>query len=290
MDSLVALTQKVNPWTTKIAQSFDKAKQIAQVKFGNIEITQLPAEYNELEKKVDAIRNAHLNMLKITKIYGTENYDVPMQIQNSVVDFSRTVVKRVNSMRGSEKVENGNESKRPKTLAHGLARAAAEGAEKIGTEEPLGAALSKYATIQENIGDARLTMDSQIVRKFNEPFNNNLNSAIQFSLKARQQVNTARIHLDACKNSLKTAKPDKINQIKSEIESAEDQFVAAVQEAMELMKAVVENPEPLRNLSDLVSSQLNFFKEAYELLTDVALDIDEIQVTQEATFRKGRED
>ncbi|KAK9739886.1 BAR domain-containing protein [Basidiobolus ranarum] len=191
---------------------------------------------------------------------------------------------------GERIVVGNDDSQPPRTLAHGLSRAAADGAEEIGIEEPLGSALFKYATIQEKIGDARKTMDSQIIRKFYEPFNTTLNSTIQFALNARRQVQTARINLDACKNSLKTAKPERINQIKKEVEEVEDIFVASVEEAIELMKAVVESPEPLRNLADFVASQLTFYKEASELLSDVAPDINEIQMTQEAIFRNSRDE
>ncbi|ORX82667.1 hypothetical protein K493DRAFT_292264 [Basidiobolus meristosporus CBS 931.73] len=291
MDSLLTFKQKVNPWAAKVSQSLGQAKQMAQEKLGNAEVTQLPAEYLELEKRVDAIRNLHLNLLKITKVYGTDGYDLPTQLQDSVVGFSRNVVQRVNSMRTGEPTPQvSEEDQPPKTLAHGLSRVAAEGAEEIGIQEPLGSALFKYATIQEKIGDARRVMDSQITTKFYEPFNTTVNSTIQFALNARRQVQTARVKLDACKASLKTAKPDKINQLRSEVEQAEDHFVAAVEEAMELMKAVVESPEPLRNLADFVAAQLTFFKDAYELLSDVAPEISDIQMAQETAFRSSRDE
>jgi hypothetical protein len=53
------------------------------------------------------------------------------------------------------------------------------------------------------------------------------------------------------------------------------------------MKAVVESPEPLRNLSDLVTSQIDFYKEAYELLADISPEIEEIQSNQEAIYRNN---
>ncbi|KAK9760394.1 BAR domain-containing protein, partial [Basidiobolus ranarum] len=87
MESLLTFRQKVNPWTAKVSQSFGQAKQLAQEKLGNAEVTQLPAEYLELEKKVDAIRNLHLSMLKISKVYSTESDDFRTQFQDSVADF-----------------------------------------------------------------------------------------------------------------------------------------------------------------------------------------------------------
>ncbi|RKP11623.1 hypothetical protein BJ684DRAFT_12674, partial [Piptocephalis cylindrospora] len=61
-----------------------------------------------------------------------------------------------------------------------------------------------------------------------------------------------------------------------------------VEEAMTLMKVVMEDPEPLRNLADLVAAQLAFHEQAHNLLRDLAPEIDEIQVTQEALYRNSR--
>lgn len=90
------------------------------------------------------------------------------------------------------------------------------------------------------------------------------------------------------------------------MEAAEDEFVAAVDDAMGKMKAVVENPEPLKNLADLVAAQLAYYKvsvyfqhcwlpglelmrvpfqEAYEALAEVSPELDELQVTNEALLR-----
>jgi hypothetical protein len=42
------------------------------------------------------------------------------------------------------------------------------------------------------------------------------------------------------------------------MEKAEDEFVAAVEDAMNKMKAVVTSPQPLANLADLVAAQVSF--------------------------------
>jgi len=44
-------------------------------------------------------------------------------------------------------------------------------------------------------------------------------------------------------------------------------------------------PEPLRSLAELVTAQLTFYKEAHEILAELAPEIDEMQVTQEALYR-----
>lgn len=70
------------------------------------------------------------------------------------------------------------------------------------------------------------------------------------------------------------------------MEAAEDEFVAAVDDAMGKMKAVCESLEPLKNLADLCAAQLKFYKHAYEAMAELSPEIDELQVTNEALLRK----
>jgi len=46
---------------------------------------------------------------------------------------------------------------------------------------------------------------------------------------------------------------------------------------------VLDTPEPLRNLAELVAAQLEFHKKAYEILSDLAPEIDQLQVEQEVS-------
>jgi hypothetical protein len=52
---------------------------------------------------------------------------------------------------------------------------------------------------------------------------------------------------------------------------------------------VLDTPEPLRNLADLIAAQLEFHKKAYEILSELAPVVDGLQVEQEANYRKSRE-
>lgn len=116
-----------------------------------------------------------------------------------------------------------------------------QSAESIGAEEPLGGALFKYAAISEKVGDARVKMDDEIAAKFNQPFQATLKTSIEHALRARRAVQSARLTLDACKARERSARPDKADVARLEVEQAEDQFVAAVEEATNLMKIALEN-------------------------------------------------
>lgn len=49
---------------------------------------------------------------------------------------------------------------------------------------------------------------------------------------------------------------------------------------------VLDTPEPLRNLAELVAAQLEFHKKAYEILSDLGPEIDQLQVEQEVSRHK----
>lgn len=49
---------------------------------------------------------------------------------------------------------------------------------------------------------------------------------------------------------------------------------------------VLDTPEPLRNLADLIAAQLEFHKKAYEILSELAPVVDGLQVEQEVSRSK----
>jgi hypothetical protein len=188
----------------------------------------------------------------VSRTYNNSSYDFPVQIQDSIIGMTTTVTREIQQLALSSAADRAaastntattttEEQQQPKTLLHGLSRVAAQGAESIGIEEPLGTALFKYATITEKVADARVKMDNQIVEKFNKPVQTTLNSSIEQANKARRNVQSIRLSLDACKARYRSARPERSEAARLEVEQAEDQFVAAVEEATNLMKAALEN-------------------------------------------------
>lgn len=169
----------------------------------------------------------------------------------------------------------------------------------LDTSDPLATALEKYALSSEQVGEARLQQDAQIVSRFNAAFTTTLNTNINFAQKARKTVENARFTLDAAKAkakngglgfpSLAGGRKDAsglddehmTEEQRLEIETAEDEFVGCTEEAVGVMKNVLDTPEPLRNLADLVQAQLEFHKKAFEIYSELAPLIDSLQVEQE---------
>lgn len=212
------------------------------------------------------------------------------QLQESITQLSASVGHSVTSWAASAtrgtNLPKVSPTARPqkvnKTLHHALSRAAASGALQLGAdpsnlsglphletaqapgseapikdESKLGEALQKFAIAEDRLGNARLTQDDQIVQGFNVPFNS-FGAQIQLAMKARQSVTDARLHLDSWKQSLKSAEnagaAAKLEHYRGEVEQAEDKLVAATEEAISLMKQVLENPEPIKSLSAFIKA------------------------------------
>jgi hypothetical protein len=108
-------------------------------------------------------------------------------------------------------------------------------------------------------------------------------------MKARQAVRVSRLELDSAKQSLKNANATRQEQARLEVENAEDDLVQKTEVAITLMKTVLENPEPIKNINELVKAQLLYFSAAAEALSTFQGEIEEISVAAEGEYRKSRD-
>jgi len=283
----------------KLAKGFTSSVQATRERMGQIsaqDITELPQEYRDLEARVDALRNAHLSLLKITRAFADSSYDYPTQVQESITELSTSLSHNITSFAATNLKGTSlpvpsvtpATQQQPKTLPHALARAAAASAVAIGPNERLGTALNEYSQGWQKIAAARLEQDDAIVAQFLGPWQSTLSNSIALAMKARQAVKVSRLELDAAKQSLKNAGPARQEQARLEVEHAEDDLVQKTEVAITMMKTVLENPEPLKNLNDLAKAQLTFHSVAAESLSLVQGEIEELNVAAEAEYRKSR--
>merc|ERR1712000_640809 len=281
--------------------------------------TQLPPDYIDLEKRVDALKQAHQKMLAVTSTYNNETYDYPANVKESFQDLGRTVSEKVTLLSSATSpaeaqaalVAPPSAKPQPKTFSHAIARASLASSQMLhqnhtGTgEDPLATGLEKYALASERVGEARLAQDSQIQQRFLAGWNTTLNTNLNFATRARKNVEKSRLSLDAVKahakgNTFKLgqgaqgAQPTEEQELspeaQEEIEKAEDEFVTQTEEAVGVMKNVLDSPEPLRNISELIAAQIEYHKKAAEVLQELAPVIESLQTEQEASYRKSREE
>ncbi|EHA54672.1 hypothetical protein MCOR27_010789 [Pyricularia oryzae] len=297
--------------------------QYTKEQLGQVEDkTQLPPDYIDLEKRVDALKAVHQKMLAVTNQYATEAYDYPPNIKETFSDLGRTVSEKVTLLSSATSPAEAQAAltappsakPQPKTFSHAIARASLASSQTLhqthadAGEDPLATALEKYALAQERVGEARLAQDNQIQRSFLAGWNTTLNTNLLFATRARKNVENSRLSLDAAKARAKGTtwklpattsprgdaaahheEPELSPEAQEEIEKAEDEFVTQTEEAVGVMKNVLDTPEPLRNLAELVAAQMEYHKKAHEILSELAPLIEGLQVEQEASYRKSRE-
>ncbi|KAK0462841.1 BAR domain-containing family protein [Desarmillaria tabescens] len=284
----------------KFAKGFNSSVQATRERLGQVapeEITELPQEYKDLENRVDSLRNAHLALLKIAKVYDHEGYDYPTQIQESISELSTSIGAGLTNFAANNLKGTNLPTPAPvvapqaqhKTLPHALGRAATSAAQGLGSDDRLGRALALYAGGYDKVATARLQQDESIRVGFLHPWQTTLSTSIQVAMKARQAVKVSRLELDAAKQTLKNASPSKQEHARLEVENAEDDLVQKTEVAITLMKTVLENPEPLKNLNELAKSQLMFHAAAAEALSSVQGEIEELSVAAEGEYRKSRD-
>ncbi|KAI9439414.1 BAR domain-containing family protein [Lactarius psammicola] len=289
----------------RFAKGFNSQMQATRERLGQVapdEITELPQEYKDLEEQVEALKTAHLAVLKVTKAYETETYDYPSQVQETVTELGANIGRGVtnfaaNNLKGTN-LPAPSPAAAPvpqhKTLPHALGRAANTAANALthvsgGNDARLGQALAEYGGAWEKIANARVQHDETIARRFLAPWQQTLQTSINVAVKARQAVRVSRLELDAAKQTLKNAGPSKQEHARLEVENAEDDLVQKTEVAITLMKAVLDNPEPIKNLNELIKAQLRFYSVATEALNAVQGEIEELSVAAEGDYRKSRD-
>ncbi|OJJ01076.1 hypothetical protein ASPVEDRAFT_40615 [Aspergillus versicolor CBS 583.65] len=279
-----------------------RTQQLIREQLGQVEDkTQLPAEYIDLEKRVDALKLVHQKLLQVTSQYSNEPYDYPPNIRESFNDLGRTINEKVQLLSQASTPAEAQAAltappaakPQPKTFSHAIARSSLAGSQTLAStatgDDPLATALEKYALASEKVGEARLAQDAQIQSRFLAGWNTTLNTNLMFAAKARRNVENARLMLDSVKAKHSADLDNLSEEARSEIEQAEDEFVGQTEEAVSVMKNVLDTPEPLRNLADLIAAQLEYHKRSYEILSELAPVVDSLQVEQEASYRKSRE-
>ncbi|KKY21496.1 putative bar domain-containing protein [Phaeomoniella chlamydospora] len=312
MDKFQAFGKNISSSFTPFAA---RTQQYVKEQLGQAEEkTQLPNDYIELERRVDALKQVHQKLLQVTSQYSNEAYDYPPNIRESFNDLGRTISEKVTLLSHASTPTEAQAAltappsakPQPKTFNHAIARASLNGSQLLnetnpsgGAEDPLATALEKYALAEEKVGEARLAQDAQIQSRFLAGWSTTLNTNLMFAQKARKAVENSRLMLDSVKATKKNnatgrgMNPDDEYSLsdhdRAEIEAAEDEFVSQTEEAVGVMKNVLDTPEPLRNLADLIAAQLEYHKKAYEILSELAPVVDGLQVDQEAKYRQSRE-
>ncbi|KAH8681500.1 BAR domain-containing family protein [Xylariales sp. PMI_506] len=312
MDNFKAFGNSLSSIGSQITPFASRTFQYTKEQLGQAEDkTELPPDYIDLEKRVDALKQVHQKMLAVTSQYSHEPYDYPPNIKETFSDLGRTVSEKVQLLSTASTPAEAQAAltappsakPQPKTFSHALARASLASSQLLhqqhtgAGEDPLATALEKYALASERVGEARLAQDAQVQSRFLAGWNTTLNTNLTFATRARKNVEKSRLTLDSVKSRAKGntwkigptsprgehPSEELSTEAQEEIEKAEDDFVTQTEEAVGVMKNVLDTPEPLRNLAELIAAQVEYHKKAYEILNELAPIIEGLQVEQEVS-------
>ncbi|KAI9346548.1 hypothetical protein BDR26DRAFT_855742 [Obelidium mucronatum] len=275
------------PFGNQAAKGLSQGLQYTREAMGQAaDVTELPEVYKQLETQVDSIKALHEHFLRISVNFTRSAYDYQPPLTDTALTYASSMSKGLSSLMGAAPAPASVAEEIPHSLSHALAKAATVSKDGLNPQEPLHGALKKFADTHNRVGDARVKMADEATARFHQPYTTTLNQLIGHAMKARRAVVAVRLNYDAARAKLKTSKPEDEAKLRAEMEATEDEFVSVVDDAMAKMKLVVESPEPLRNLSDLVAAELAYFKAAYEALSELSPEMDEINVTNEAFLRQ----
>ena len=278
------VSQKTQELSTNLPTIAQSTQRLVQEKFGRVtDISQLPQEYLELEKKIDTLKLIYDHFLKITSIYENESYDYPKFIKDSVNDLSKTISTKIVDLSHATSTSEAQNIllspgpvKDPMTLNYALSKVALTSSELINQsstnlspqETQMSSILLSFSNLQTQIAQARIQQDTLIKTKFNKKLRESLKLDIERANRARKEVTNKRLEYDVARTKLMNAKPEKEASLRVQMESLEDQFAQVTEHATIVMQEVLANSDFLFDLQSLVNAQLSYFEMSTKYLKD----------------------
>jgi len=265
----------------EINKGFHQALQYAGEKIGTAEKTALSKEYLELEIKVDRLKAVHENLVKIAALQVSPGTVTDLKFSvygalNNVADtFGTQDPNYVNEKLSTVSVNNQspNQIMAEEFVNAGIA---------LGDDTPVGSALIKCSEVQKKIGKSRIQMNGEINEKFVRKLMNQLETSIRYVYTARRHVHNNRLKLDSIKSRARSANPEKVDQLSDELQLAQADFNLSVSTSVELMKNLLNSNELLSALADFMAAMLEYFKQGFDLLSELAPELDSMKVTQDS--------
>eukprot|EP00835_Amoeboradix_gromovi_P004028 NODE_292_length_11597_cov_0.265177.p6 type:complete len:254 gc:universal NODE_292_length_11597_cov_0.265177:331-1092(+) len=246
-----------NNFANKLSSQFELGVQMAKESLGQSQdSTKLPDDYLLLENQVDALKELIIQFTRHIQNELKTSY-TPALTADATSPIGN-IMKNINTIK--EDLIPSVDFTQVLGIATGL----------FHQHEPVGAALQHMQSFQLQSNMLWSNYSEQIQQQVLLPLNTFTTTTLQLVSKARQNVVTSRLHLDACKNRFRSAKPSTVDHYRQELEAAEDAFVKTVEDATVLMKSCIEHPETLRCFSE-------FFHAKKDLLSGLCGNVEKVQ-------------
>ncbi|GMM55356.1 Gvp36 protein [Maudiozyma humilis] len=278
-----SVSQRAEDLSTNLPSIAQTTQRMVQERLGQVtDISQLPQEYVELEKKVDALKLSYAHLLQVTSIYENESYDYPKYVSDSLNDFSKSVSTKVQELSRATSTAEAQDilvapgpTTEPKTLNYALSKVALTGSEMFHAlpaaaltprDSQTAAVLLAFSNVQAQVAQKRLAQDTRIQTKFNKALRDELAQGIAQAAQARKDVHSKRLRYDVARANLLNARPEKEASLRVQMEALEDEFAQATENATVVMQRVLAQSALLPDLKVLAQAQLEYFQGAAALM------------------------
>lgn len=279
-------TKQIND-LTPIAK---RTARFVSEKLGSIDdISELPEEYINLEKKCDLLKEMYNRFLIITQTYEIESYDYPPNIKESVNELSKTFkenfqILKIKDGKTAEKVLNNKDKvELPKTLAHELSKVGNSCYEELlslDKDDKLVEILLKYSQVEKFIGDKRIEQDQLIIKEFNDKIKEILSTKFSETDKLRKKVDNSRLNFDIIRNEIKVY-PERQESLQTSLDNAEDELVNDTAVAVESMKNLIQPNESINLILLFNKIQLEYYTQLVTELTASIKQMEEIAKSEQ---------
>lgn len=124
----------------------------------------------------------------------------------------------------------------------------------------------KYGQAMKKLGDFRLTFQHAVDLRFQRPMRNVVETLFGSVEDSKRKLQAARLALDTEKAKGLPSEDDV-----SLLKTMEAKYQTALQNTMDLMKSLADNPLVVQCLSDLVEAQRMYHKQCFEVLNALVI-------------------
>lgn len=304
------LSKSIQPYTSKttqlISEQLKHLEHLANNTADNIDVSELPQEYLQLESNCDLLLKLYTDLIQTTnETYGKVSYDYPPgnYAINKIKDANVSgligqkfnQLKNVSSPQELEKVllgqdvdvESKDESgvvsiqptspQLPKTLFGHLSEICSKHSDELkSSEHPLSFALLQVSSTYQEIAVARLDQDKKIMYELNAELIKTLNESFIKVNELRKKVYSTRGEFD-----LLRSKYEKLDPENEDLIAKEDGFVSATEVAVLEMKKLLKPSKNIDLLKVLVAAQKDYFEVGAKKLKELLDNLNKIPTTGE---------
>lgn len=288
-------SKAVQPFASKtgelISTQLQQVQQLASthINNANVEVSELPADYLELEKNCDLLLKLYTDLIQFTNdTYHKTSYDYPpgntslnkLREANvgGLIGNKFTQLRNATSPEEFEKAilasapeDTAHGVVLPKTLFHQLSLLTQSHSD---ASTPISIAFTKLSVVYKAIGDSRLEQDEIIMKQLNAELVKILNEEFIKVTELRKRVYASRLQFDLIRSEI----DQEAEEENEELIAREDELVNATEAAVTEMKKLLKPSKNLNLLKIFVNAQRDFFEESAKKLAEVSKELEKIEI------------